>query len=86
MLMCELAIAMQRLCELIMQNSLLTLVGAIWHRALEDEGLFRSPRIYVSRTFQFMESLFFFGPSSHNTPTVYEVSGVPLLAKVTGSR
>ena len=28
----------------------------------------------------------FFGPSSHNTPPVFEVSGAPLLAKVTGSR
>jgi len=48
----------------------------------EDEGF---SEVHESRTFQFTESLFF-GPSSHNTPPVFEVSGFSLLAKVAGSR
>ena len=51
-------------------------------QSLEDRGLFRSPRIYDVP----IHGVSLFGPSSHNTLPVFEVSGVPLLAKVAGSR
>lgn len=81
MLMCDLAKAMQLLCGLIVQNGLLTLVVQ-YGTELRGQRLVQkstNPGHSDSRSL-------FFGPSSHNTPPVFEVSGVPLLAKVTGSR
>ena len=76
MLICDLSKAMQLLCKLIMQSSLLTLVVQ-YGTELAD--------VPESRTLIFVGSLFF-GPVSHNTTPTLGMSGVSLLVEVTGSR
>ena len=76
MLMCELAKAMHRLCKLIMQNSLLTLVGAIWHRAQRTKAC-------SFRTFQFTESLFLV-PARIILPLFLRCQGLPCLQRLLG--
>ena len=76
MLMCELAKAMQRFCELIMQNSLLTLVGAIWHRAQGTKA--------CSEVHESIHGVSFLVPAHIILPLFLRRQGFPCLQRLLG--